>query len=63
MDGKACNNIPEAVNKLAFSATCESSFGIIKQLLPSCEVNIKLSTLERLSSLGLKTSGKQPPSG
>ena len=33
-------------------------FGIIKLLWPSYEVNIKLSTLERLFSLRLKTSGK-----
>jgi hypothetical protein len=30
------------------------SLGIIKQSLPSYEVNIKLSTLERWFSLGLK---------
>ena len=42
-------------------------FGIIKQLLPSYEihVNTRLSTLERLFSLRLKSfgGGKQPPSG
>jgi hypothetical protein len=34
----------------------EESFGIIKQLMPSYEMNITLSTLERLLSFGKSTT-------
>ena len=37
-----------------------SSFGIAKHLLPSYEVSVKLWTLERLFSLGLKSSRISP---